>query len=158
MWRRVLLGIVGLAACTASRVERQQLADGSWKVTCPLPMDACVRNFEIVCPDKRYRILGGQSQRELRDVEPIVREYQSSELIAICNPRSAAAPAPQAAPAGSVTPPTAAPAPICAPGSTQGCVGPGGCSGGQACRPDGAGYAACDCGPSRAFVADAGSG
>ncbi len=36
---------------------------------------------------------------------------------------------------------------VCVPGSTQACLGPGACSGAQACGPDGRGYEACDCGP-----------
>jgi hypothetical protein len=42
----------------------------------------------------------------------------------------------------------------CTPGSTQACVGPGACIGGQACRSDGQGYDACNCGNQ----ADAGAG
>lgn len=34
----------------------------------------------------------------------------------------------------------------CAPGESVACVGPGGCSGAQVCRGDGAGFRACDCG------------
>lgn len=63
-------------------------------------------------------------------------------------------PAPSGAspPAGAppVEPPAPAPsaaAPLCVPGSTQQCVGPGACSGGQACLPDGSGFGPCDCGP-----------
>jgi hypothetical protein len=35
----------------------------------------------------------------------------------------------------------------CVPGATQACVGPAGCSGGQACLADASGFGACDCGP-----------
>jgi len=34
----------------------------------------------------------------------------------------------------------------CTPGATQTCVGPGACSGAQACKDDGSGFGACDCG------------
>jgi hypothetical protein len=34
----------------------------------------------------------------------------------------------------------------CVPGATQECLGPGACKGAQACRDDGSGYSACDCG------------
>jgi hypothetical protein len=34
----------------------------------------------------------------------------------------------------------------CVPGATQACLGPGACKGAQACREDGSGFAACDCG------------
>lgn len=42
---------------------------------------------------------------------------------------------------------------VCTPGATIACVGPAGCSGGQACKQDGTGYGLCDCG-----VADGGGG
>lgn len=35
---------------------------------------------------------------------------------------------------------------VCTPGSTQACVGAAACNGGQACLPDGSGFAPCDCG------------
>jgi hypothetical protein len=35
---------------------------------------------------------------------------------------------------------------VCRPGETQLCVGPGACSGGQACTADGTSYGPCDCG------------
>jgi hypothetical protein len=34
----------------------------------------------------------------------------------------------------------------CIPGATQACLGPGACSGAQACLRDGSGYGPCDCG------------
>ncbi len=60
---------------------------------------------------------------------------------------SATAPNAAAAPNGSATAPNAAvPLHACVPGATQSCVGPGACSGGQSCLPDGSGFGACDCG------------
>src|SRR5882757_5919980 len=85
MWLRWACGFGMLASCAANPVERRQLADGSWRITCQLPMDACVRQLEIVCTEKRYRIVSGQSQRELRDVEPVVRETRTSERTAVCD-------------------------------------------------------------------------
>lgn len=38
----------------------------------------------------------------------------------------------------------------CIPGTTLACLGPGACSGAQACLPTGAGYGPCDCGPGQA--------
>jgi hypothetical protein len=34
----------------------------------------------------------------------------------------------------------------CVPGETRACTGPAGCQGGQACKEDGTGFSACDCG------------
>jgi hypothetical protein len=36
---------------------------------------------------------------------------------------------------------------VCVPGVTQACLGPGACSGAQACLADGSGFGVCDCGP-----------
>jgi hypothetical protein len=38
------------------------------------------------------------------------------------------------------------PARVCVPGVTQACLGPGACSGAQACLPSGDGFGVCDCG------------
>ncbi len=47
---------------------------------------------------------------------------------------------------------------VCVPGVTQACLGPGACSGAQACLPDGAGYGPCDCGSAAAPLAPPSSG
>jgi hypothetical protein len=52
------------------------------------------------------------------------------------------------------TPPRAAER-VCVPGVTQACLGPGACSGAQACIADGTGFGACDCGDVRSPVAGA---
>ena len=147
----LLLAAVCVAVgCTSAAVERQHLADGSWHFTCRLPMDECVRHVETICMDKRYRILSAQSKRELRDVDPGIRETRISDITAVCDREK---PEPQLA---SSVAPAPASSPACVPGSTQACVGPGGCSGGQVCRPEGTGFGACDCGPAKAAAGDAG--
>lgn len=45
---------------------------------------------------------------------------------------------------------------VCEPGETQTCRGPGACNGAQACRDDGSGWGACDCG--NGSGGDAGAG
>jgi hypothetical protein len=176
---RDVCALVFLASCVTGPVERQRLADGSWHLTCRLPMDECVRHFEAVCMDKRYRILSAQSKRDVRDVDPGTREYRLSEITALCDrdapqvAAAAAAPAPPIPPPGVPPPPPigapplgAPPAPppagpgvarasACVPGATQACIGPGGCNGGQACRADGTGFGSCDCGAAKP-AADAG--
>lgn len=143
----LLLAAVCVAVgCTSAAVERQHLADGSWHFTCRLPMDECVRHLETICMDKRYRILSAQSKRELRDVDPGIRETRISDITAVCDRER---PEPQLAS-------DAGPPPACVPGSTQACVGPGGCSGGQVCRPEGTGFGPCDCGPAKTAAGDAG--
>ena len=91
-----------------------------------------------------------ESHRILRDVDPGIREIRISDITAVCDREK---PEPQLA---SSVAPASASSPACVPGSTQACVGPGGCSGGQVCRPDGTGFGACDCGPAKAAAGDAG--
>jgi hypothetical protein len=57
-------------------------------------------------------------------------------------------PAPLPAPPGA---PTSVPGErLCIPGTTQACLGPGACSGAQACLESGVGFGPCDCGPNPA--------
>jgi len=162
MWRRNVcgLGMVGiLVACATGTVERHRLADGSWQITCKLPMDDCIRRIEEVCNDKRYRIVSGQSKNVIRDVPPGTREYRTSELTVLCTDQDtseATTAGPGPLPSGpTLSRPDGGPSSGCVPGASQACVGPAGCQGGQACRPDGSGFGACDCGTTRASV-DAG--
>ena len=138
MRSRFIGALVFLAACATGSVERQRLADGSWHLTCRLPMDECLRHFEQVCMDKRYRILSGRSQRDVRDVDPGTREYRTSEITALCDrdaaEMAASAPAPSAsaaAPAASaVAPAAAASASAPAPAASAPVAKPAGMDGG----------------------------
>lgn len=147
-----LLAFALLSACGASKVQSQRLNDGSISFRCDLPMDDCVRLAQEQCSNQRFRILEGTSETRVRDAPPYEQSYHSSSLRLICtldgaepllslgstNKPSATPPLPtQAAPR----------APLCTPGETRECVGTAACKGGQACLPDGAGFAACDCGP-----------
>jgi hypothetical protein len=114
MWRRAFFGCLLLVSCVTGPVERRRLADGSWHLTCQLPMDECVRNFEAVCMDKRYRILSAQSKRDVRDVDPGTKEYRTSELTALCD-RDSAQFAAAAASSPAAQPPPATPAAAVAP-------------------------------------------
>jgi hypothetical protein len=112
-------------------------------------MDECIRHFEAVCTDKRYRILTAQSKRDVRDVDPGTKEYRTSELTALCDRDSAQfaaaaasstvvapppvapppaapppAPAPVAPPVASVTAPSPAPAAPAVAGPKAGDAGP----------------------------------
>src|SRR6266566_550717 len=123
----LLLAAVCVAVgCTSAGVERRHLADGSWHFTGRLPMDECVRHLQTICMDKRYRILSAQSKRELRDVDPGIRETRISDITAVCDRDG---PEPQLA--SSVAPAAPVSSLVCVAGSIQACVGPGGCSGGQ---------------------------
>jgi hypothetical protein len=143
--------VLALVACSASNVERRHLADGSWEISCRLPMDECVRQADQLCMGQRYRILRGLSQHVVRGAGPSQVEFRTSELAFACSVDESAA---SAAPVGSAPRPddssrAAATSRVCTPGATQACVGAGGCAGGQACVPDGSAYGPCDCGPAR---------
>jgi hypothetical protein len=149
---------LALACCTSSAVERQQLADGSWKLTCALAMDECARQADKLCMDQRYRIVRGESRHGVRGAGPSQVEYRISELTVTCGlhddhastPAGAGAPLVRSADAANPV------TPACVPGATQACVGPGGCRGGQACAADGLIFGPCDCGPLNGLTADAG--
>jgi hypothetical protein len=153
MWRPRTAAIGGsllLLACVSSGVERQQLADGSWQLTCQLSMDRCVQEVEKTCRDKRYAIIQGSSDTRLRDAPPFATEYHTSRLQFVCGDKAAQPP-------GAAGGATAAPKRICGAGDTRSCVGAGACAGGQTCLPDGSGYGRCDCGTTAAGSADGGA-
>jgi hypothetical protein len=143
-----------VTACGPAQFQQEKLNDGSFKVTCELPMDECVRRAGDLCRNQRYRIIDGTSETRLRDAPPFERAYHTSRLHLACSndgaevllsldskPASADKPATDAAKAT---------APLCSPGETRTCVGAGACQGGQACSADGKSFGACDCGPAPA--------
>jgi hypothetical protein len=147
-----LLAVALLSACGASKVQSQRLNDGSLSFRCDLPMDACVRLAQEQCSNQRFRILEGTSETRVRDAPPYEQSYHSSSLRLVCT-MDGAEPlfsfgSASKSPAAAALPAAAAPrAPVCTQGQTRECVGAGACKGGQACLPDGTGFAACDCGP-----------
>jgi hypothetical protein len=135
-------GLLLVAACVARSVELKHTQGGSWELICGLPMDGCVREIENTCKDKRYRILRGMSETRLRDAPPYSTEYRTSRLEFVCSDDGG-----QMLTAPSSESVWRSAAHACASGDTRSCVGPGACAGGQVCRPDGTGFAPCDCGP-----------
>lgn len=99
----------------------------------------------MLCGDAGYEVAGGGTRGKVLGGPTGYRtRVQASELIVRCGANDASSE--EDAPSSLPTLPKA-PAPTqCVPGATQACVGPGGCSGGQACREDGAGFEPCDCG------------
>ncbi|MEO7033802.1 MAG: hypothetical protein ABI548_07960 [Polyangiaceae bacterium] len=160
-WFLLSFGFLGaLGACSPSSVPAARRADGSWHLKCGASLAACVQRAGDLCKDRGYVVLGGMSKRELYGAELGVSQVEGreSELDIACADRRGGLPIVLSAqPAGGIIPPavpalpfppaSAAPrAGSCTPGATQRCVGAGACAGGQACLPDGSGYAACDCG------------
>jgi hypothetical protein len=150
MWRRWTVGLVLLGACRPGAFEQQRLSDGSWQLTCRASMDACVREIEKTCRDKRYRIVGGSSELRLRDAPPYETEYPTSRIGFVCN--GAEAPPPGAPDASD------RPNRMCGPGDTRACVGTAACNGGQTCKPDGTGFGPCDCGSATSLSSSADAG
>jgi hypothetical protein len=161
--RLVLLGLASLLGCaSAPPFASRRLADGSYELTCKLPLSQCLDRVDQVCDGTPYDVLSahdhrrpidipvGSYQREVRSSDAIIRCERSKPLFGGNAERNDQAQAP-------VAPPTPAPAkpPVCVPGATQACVGAAACAGGQACLPDGAGFGPCSCGPA-AGAADGG--
>jgi hypothetical protein len=161
------MGLLFLCGCASPNVERQSLGDGSWRVKCKFGLQQCVQEVEKICTEPTFQIAGGSSVRKLYGVEPGKTEVRTSELTVTCG-RSAVEQAEAKAQVVDAGAPAADGAPArasstCTPGATQPCLGPGACAGAQACRADGSGFTACDCGAqtrppgSDAGVADASS-
>jgi hypothetical protein len=156
-----LVFLVLTAACSAGTGRPVRLADGGYSLSCKGPLTNCLRHAERLCKGEGYTV------DEARDVQELAGHksgqsqvlLQKSDATIHCGSRAPRPPIelkrpPEPAPAATpveVAPPSAAapppkPAALCVPGATQTCVGPAGCSGGQACQPDGSGYDACNCG------------
>lgn len=133
-------------------------------------------SYEILYATDTQKIYGSPSSNEVESrtsqavvhclgihQEPMGEAAAGASLIAAA--ASASAKASAAPPASGAAAPVAAPKPAapaaaaglvatpaprtCVPGATQACVGPGACSGGQSCLPDGSGFGACDCGAAK---------
>lgn len=156
---RPVAALVALLACPlgcAHRSAVQKLDVDTYRVTCPeLALDRCLNETASnVCDKRAYFVARGISEINLRGRSDAPDVATSSEAVIRCAPGSGwgdqakvlMATDPGATlvkPAGS---PPAKPPVVCAPGATQTCVGAGACQGGQACKADGSGYGACDCG------------
>ncbi len=138
-------------------------ADGSYHLSCRGALTDCLQRAERICRDQGYAVESARDVQELLGHEAGESrvEIRRSEAVIYCGAAVppaqrpmielkrettlSAEPAPPAAPAAAPTPPPA-PERACVPGSTQACIGPGGCSGGQACAADGSRYEVCNCG------------
>jgi len=145
------ISLVVLFGCSSANVERQSLADGSWRIKCKFGLEQCVREVDKVCHDSTYQIARGNNMLRVYGVDPGKTEVRSSELTFTCG-RTAVEEAEakaQSVDAGSgdaASPSAARATVLCTPGATQTCLGPGACAGAQAWRADGAGFMPCDCG------------
>jgi len=155
MARLVWLGLV-LVACSSGSGKPARLPDGGYRLSCRGPLSDCLKGAEKICREQGYTIGSARDARELLGHEQGQSqvEVRKSEATIYCgnaSPPAAALTAPaEVAPTSSPAPapaPHPDPARVCIPGATQACIGPGGCSGGQACSTDGTHFQACDCAP-----------
>lgn len=137
-------GVALLAACGSAEIQSQKLKDGSYEVSCELPMDQCILRVQDQCRNQRYRIVEGTSEVKLLDAPPFEKAYHTSRLHLVCSDDGGEpllgrkeTTAAKAVPASNN---------VCATGDTRACVGPGACKGGQTCSPDRQSFGACDCG------------
>jgi hypothetical protein len=156
---RFLSVALAMCGCAATRAERR--ADGSYTIHCN-SQKACLDRAARLCADSGYDIIGGRHDQKVYGVPGNQKVVGRNELYVRCR-RDALVDAPDPA-LGSwkLERADAGPAKtnraratrfICRPGETQRCIGRGACKGGQACKTDGSGFGACDCGQPKAAVA-----
>jgi hypothetical protein len=162
------LWLVGCTpAAQAYRLNPEQSPE-RYRVTCKKRFLHCEQKVKELC-DKDFQII---EQHSTAPEQPLVAESDLSstgpksgpvdwvgELVVVCgrdlpplrlvrNEDPATPEAnPVATPNGTAPKGAAESDRVCVPGVTQACLGPGACSGAQACLPGGEGFGACDCGP-----------
>jgi len=155
-----VLGAFGCSSHGSGAPARQ--ADGGYQISCKAPLSDCLKQAERACRDEGYTVTAARDVRELLGAETGQSQVpvQKSDATFYCGrlPTSSERPMielkrerpleePKAKPEPSVAAaPPPPPRPACVPGATQSCIGPGGCSGGQACAEDGSHFQPCDCG------------
>ena len=152
-----MLALLLSVACSHGTGRPVRQSDGGYSLSCKGPLSDCLHHAEHLCKDDGYTVAEARDVRELLGHESGQSHVliQTSDATIYCGTHAPRPPIelkresePQAAP----PPPPPAPAPAakpahaCVPGSSQACVGPGGCSGGQACSADGMHYDPCNCG------------
>ena len=150
------LWVMLLVSCSGSSDQPPRQPDGSYLLACKGPLSDCLKRAERLCRDQSYFISDARDERELLGHESGESrvEVRKSEAVVFCGkPPSVGkrpmveiehepvSPPPSARPTEPQPPPRA-----CTPGATQACVGPAGCSGGQACAADGSRFEPCNCG------------
>lgn len=145
--RTLLFGSWLVLACSSrGAASLLPLEGGSYRLECKSSLSECLARAEATCDISGYRVLSAAETKQRVGVPLVESERSESRAIFICGGAGAeldgvAVPEPAASPSTSAAPNT------CFPGASQACVGPGGCSGGHYCLPDGKALSACDCGP-----------
>lgn len=139
-------------------MQREHLADGSFRLRCEGALANCLKHVSAVCRDAGFDVLEARDIRSYVGPEQTERETRSSEALVSCHPRGKRlfeadsrrgperpVPMDDSEP-GALEPGVRLPKQqVCTPGATQVCVGVGACSGGQACLSDGSGFGPCRC-------------
>ncbi len=165
--RLALLAIGGtwLTACHAA-AQAHRINPGTdpaeYRVSCDESFKQCERKVREVCGQEYQELSRESNHPEPKEVEitGVTSTAPSDgvpnwrgEMVVTCGRaikplRLVREPATETAPTAGVSPAQSpAAARVCVPGVTQACLGPGACSGAQACNAEGTGFAACDCGP-----------
>jgi hypothetical protein len=160
--RQIPLALLFAAVGCSANPGPQAMPDGTLQVECASDVSYCVRRAESFCGDDPVEVIEAGSREGQHGDARYSDGARVSTVKFVCGKGPSVAihlrkkrepDAPPTAPP--VTPAPPATATVCQAGSTQACVGPGACSGGQVCLPDGSGWAACDCGDTTSPAGDA---
>ncbi|MCH2109145.1 MAG: hypothetical protein MK135_07440 [Polyangiaceae bacterium] len=159
-------GGISLAACSSVKIVKR--GDSTYFITCDKGMKDCISRANRLCEDDGYTIVDGAHSKDV--LGGPTSSYQSvvfhGTLTIMCGDVDLAKRA-CAAGVGDTTrvdpdaPQVSELAPaerVCVPGASQGCIGVGGCQGGQSCLSDGSGFGRCDCGSTPPSAGPAASG
>ena len=142
-----------LAACSRATGSPARQADGGYSLSCKGPLSDCLHHAERVCRDAGYTVAEARDVREVLGGESGQSRVliEKSDATIYCGTHAPRPPIelkrePEPAAAPPATPPPASKLAACVPGATQACIGPAGCSGGQACSADGTRFEPCNCG------------
>lgn len=155
-------------AAEATRLNPDE-APERYRVVCNASFQPCEAEARRTCEDGYVELSRESNRDELPSVEGAIASSTGpshgipdfrGELVIQCGnvqkplrlvrtPPAATTPGPERAPStASAARPDAVEPPgrVCVPGVTQACLGPGACSGAQACLDSGTGFGPCDCG------------
>jgi len=65
-------------------MERQRLADGSWRASCNQSMSRCVREVDRICGDGDYEITSGRARLRSFGIGSLPNESWVTELVVRC--------------------------------------------------------------------------
>lgn len=147
--------LFGVQGCSSNAtVTRRE--DGLYHLKCSKTLQVCLGEAENLCKQSSFVVLRAYDERDYKGRSDVPEAVPASEALIACGPRRGwgnleqvrSEPLAKACEKTTSEPPAAPKAPpgVCTPGASQACVGPGGCTGGQACLPDGSALGPCDCG------------